>query len=337
MSIFRIVKNKTNKSKEYGSPCRDAGTVLLFVFLLPYVISCLWGHIGEESELFAKRTENEENYIDEQYEVVLTGNWGNRRITMQEYLIRKLKIVMPKEENGVSYEEEAAKAQAVLLRTELWRFLSSQDDMIDNAVVLQDDITLYSEEKEEEEEAFYEKAVCATDGIYLSYEGQPVKAAFFPVSNGMTRNAAQVWQDDSYPYLVGIECNLDISARDYQSQVTIEKEAYCRIIRELFEIEGTEQDLWDKPEFTYDSAGYVIKAEFKEHFCSGEAFRYAFGLNSASFQIQWQDASVVFNVKGVGHGFGMSQYGANEKAALGESYEQILKDYFFQVELVKIE
>lgn len=35
-------------------------------------------------------------------------------MTMQEYLIRKLEMVMPEEDNGIAYELEALKAQAVL-------------------------------------------------------------------------------------------------------------------------------------------------------------------------------------------------------------------------------
>lgn len=335
MSIVRIVKNRTNKRMDYGNPYRDAGTVLLFVFLLPYVISCLWGHIGEETDFFTKRKEEAE-YIDERYEVLLSESCGLRQISMQEYLIRKLEAVMPKED-GVFYEEEAMKAQAVLLRTELWRLFLTRESVAENAVILQEDMAMSRKEEGGREASDYEKAVCATDGIYLAYEGMPVKAAFFPVSNGRTRDASQVWQDDSYPYLVGVECGSDISAKDYQSQVTIEKGSYCQLAQELFGIEGTEQELWKSPEFTYDSAGYVIKAELEGHSCSGEAFRYAFGLNSASFQAQWQETEVVFSIKGVGHGFGMSQYGANEKASSGENYEQILKEYFLWVELVKIE
>ena len=51
MNLFRIVLKRTNKRKYDDSPWRDAFMVLLFVFLLPYVIAYLWGHIGEESDL----------------------------------------------------------------------------------------------------------------------------------------------------------------------------------------------------------------------------------------------------------------------------------------------
>ena len=64
MDLFRIVLKKTNKRKYSNSPGRDVIMVLLFVFLLPYVISCLWGHVGEESAILFRRTESEKESID---------------------------------------------------------------------------------------------------------------------------------------------------------------------------------------------------------------------------------------------------------------------------------
>lgn len=336
MNLFRIVQKTTNKRKREDSPYQDAAAVLLFVFLLPYVITCLWGHIGEETENVFNNSAEEEEWLDGRYEVALSGNWGIRRMSMEEYLIRKLKIVMPQDdESGISYEPEALKAQAVLLRTELWRLIIACND----TVVIQDDVTLYEGNGgfTEDMESLYEKAVHETDGIFLAYEGQPVKAAFFPVSSGRTRNAQEVWKNAGYPYLISIECNRDISARNYQSNNVILMEEYCQMVKELFGIDGTLEELWAAPEFIYDSADYVTEAELDGHSCSGEEFRNAFGLSSASFHAEWMDESVIFHVKGVGHGFGMSQYGANEKAVSGESFDQILEAYFFNTELAKIE
>lgn len=336
MNLFRIVQKRTSKSKRENSSFRDVGAILLFVFLLPYVVSCLWGHIGEETEAFFDDTVKEKDWIDRRYEVGLSESWGIRRMSMQEYLVRKLEIIMPHEEGSdLQYELEALKAQAVLIRTELWRLFISNS----NSVIIQDDVTMHNRDETAlaSGETLYERAVRETDGIFLSYDGQPVKAAFFPVSSGQTRNAKEVWENSEYPYLISVKCSQDIQADNYQSQTSVSKEEYCRLIRELFEETGTIQEMWAAPKFTYDSAGYVIEADFYGHTCSGETFRNKFGLNSACFQMQWLDESVVFHVKGVGHGFGMSQYGANRKAMSGESFDQILEDYFFHTELAKIE
>ncbi len=46
---------------------------------------------------------------------------------------------------------------------------------------------------------------------------------------------------------------------------------------------------------------------------------------------------MIFRVTGVGHGFGMSQYGANCMALNGETYDQILQKFFYRTELTKFE
>lgn len=350
MNLFKIVQKRTDKSNAENKPYRDVGTVLLFVFLLPYVISCLWGNVGEETEsISGRRGKEETDWIDERYEISLSGNWGIRKMSMQEYLIRKLEVVLGKDDDDSYdiYELETLKAQAVLLRTELWELILSSD----GSVNIQDDVTMYeSKEKNDaklldEEGAalktLYEQAVTETDGIYLTYENHPIKAAYFPVSNGHTRSASEVWENADYPYLLSVECSQDITASDYQSRETFSKDEYCRIIQEIFgdgEASNiTLNNAWDNAEFIYDSAGYVLTAEVNGSSCNGEAFRNAFNLSSASFNAEWSDSEVIFHVKGLGHGFGMSQYGANVRAVSGETFDEILKYYFFNTELAKIE
>lgn len=339
MNIFRIVQKRTNRRKHDENPWREVPAVLLFVFLLPYVISCLWGHIGEETEVFFRIEEEETDWIDARYEVILSGNWGKKRMTMQEYLIRKLEMVMPEEDEGLTYELEALKAQAVLLRTELWALFLAQEASVDEALIIQEEAfpSQNGDRKEGEREESYRQAVQETDGIFLAYEARPIQAAFFPVSNGQTRNAAEALQSGNYPYLVSVECGQDIMSSDYQSQIVLSKEAYCALAAPLFDGIGEEEALWEGMEFRYDSAGYVMEAVFQGRSCDGETFRYALGLPSACFRADWGEKEVVFHVKGVGHGFGMSQYGANRKAVEGKTFDNILMDYFFQAELVKIE
>lgn len=327
MNLFRIVLKRTNKRKYDDSPWRDAFTVLLFVFLLPYVIAHLCGHVGEQSALLFGYSDTKEEWTDTEYEVYLQGKWGNKRMTMQDYLIQKLKLVMPyDDEDGIKYELEALKAQAVLLRTQVWEMYLADGG------VLQDDTLYYIEDNyNQEKEALYKTAVCETDGIYLSYDGKPVKAAYFPVSNGRTRNA------ENYPYLVSVECKQDILAKNFQSRVTFSKEEYCRLVKQIFPIEDEKEEIWNQLELTYDSTEYVKEAVVNGHSCNGEIFRDTLGLSSSCFYAEWNDNSVTFFVKGVGHGLGMSQYGANERAISGENFAEILENYFFQAELVKIE
>ncbi len=317
-------------------------SVLLFVFLLPYVVSCLWGQVGEESEALSFFHEEESTLLDRSYEITLSREWGSQTMPMDKYLIGKLAAVMPKNpqegKESIVYEDEALKAQAILLRTELIPFLRSQQQQTDSPIVLKDSIFDDSllDEMQEESRARYEQAVHITDGVYLAYQGEAIKAAYFYLSNGSTRDAAEVWDNAAYPYFKRTVCGQDILAKDYQKEVVISKEAFQTVLKDCMGISSSETD-FEKLQCSYDSAGYVIQAQVEEWVCDGETMRYAFGLPSASFTIEWRKEEVVFHVKGIGHGFGMSQYGANQMAKQGESFDAILKNYFFQAELLKIE
>ena len=61
---------------------------------------------------------------------------------------------------------------------------------------------------------------------------------------------------------------------------------------------------------------------------SGTLIRQMFSLRSSTFDMSITDKDVIFTVRGYGHGVGMSQYGANEMAKKGKTYDQILT-YFY--------
>ncbi len=326
MNDNRIVLKGTNK--------RDAGGFLLFVFLLPYVCACLWGHVGEETD--ALRSDGQVQETDAvQYKVQVDMNWGLWEIPMEDYLAYKLEAVMPG-----NYEPEALKAQAVLLRTELVQIFREEGE---NLRIAGDNLEKWYEAGDTEEElAPYRQAVEETKGQYLCYQGEPVQASYFRLSNGQTRNAEEVWHTDKCPYLTGTACEQDKASKDYSRDVTVSRVNFLYEIRSRIGEEYADQELWDGISFSYDSAGYVTDVSFiieeKEvGKLDGETFRHLFSLPSASFEMEQGETKLIFHVTGAGHGFGMSQYGANSRALNGQTYDQILKDFFSGTELAKFE
>ena len=70
-------------------------------------------------------------------------------------------------------------------------------------------------------------------------------------------------------------------------------------------------------------------------FIQRNRYTLAFQLKSANFSVSEKDNKIIFNVKGNGHGVGMSQYGANYKAAQGATYKDIINTYYKDVSLTK--
>ena len=67
----------------------------------------------------------------------------------------------------------------------------------------------------------------------------------------------------------------------------------------------------------------------------GTDIRKKLDLRSTDFNINIRDNMVYITTNGYGHGVGMSQYGANEMAKKGYGYEDILKHYYSNIEIVK--
>lgn len=327
MKVSKIVEKRTNK--------RDALGFLLFVFLLPYVCACLWGHVGEETrEVAADRKQRKEIQAAVPYRVEVSMEWGTWELPAEEYLIYRLAETMQGD-----YEKEALKAQAVLLRTEVVQSYKMQEN---GRIQVEDaGFTTFYHENSQEGLEQYQQAVEETKGLYLCYQGQPVQASYFKVSNGQTRDAGEVWHTDKCPYLTGIACEQDRASGEWSSTVVIDRDHYIRCLRTIVGEAYSEDTLWNDGEFTYDKAGYVTEViyteEEKETEIDGETFRHLFGLHSASFEMDRDELQIVFHVTGVGHGFGMSQYSANCKALNGETYDTILKDFFPETELAKFE
>ena len=308
----------------------------MFFFLLPYVCACLWGHVGVEKDALRRDKRQVQTQENDSLRIWVDMKWGVWELTLEEYLAYKLESVMPG-----TYEREALKAQAVLLRTEVIRAVQEQGG--DSLRVTGDGLEKWYEADGEIQEELkpYTEAVEETEGLYLCYQGDPIQASYFKMSNGQTRDAAKVWQTEKFPYLTSVSCEQDKAAQDYSSEVVISKANYLYEIQSRIGAEYSSQELWEGMQFVYDDTGYVTSVSFFAEGeeigqMDGETFRYLFALPSASFETEQTDTQITFHVTGVGHGFGMSQYGANCKALNGETYDKILKEFFFRDGISKI-
>ena len=77
-----------------------------------------------------------------------------------------------------------------------------------------------------------------------------------------------------------------------------------------------------------DSAGSVRTVSVGGVRVKGSSLRSVLGLRSACFEWEVQDGKLVFFVTGFGHGVGLSQYGANQMAADGADYLEIVTHYY---------
>ena len=262
---------------------------------------------------------------------------------LEEYLVGVVAAEMP-----ASFPEEALKAQAVAARTFIVsRSLSDAGDVPEHkgAVVCTNPAhckawrnieTLKSGwgEKAEEYEAKIKNAVASTEGKLILYEGKPISAVYYSMSSGNTENSADVWGGD-LPYLKSVNSSFDSKAPGFASQAAFTPEEFKRVI--LTEnpkaVLGDDPSLWVGQAVTSEGGG-VMTIKIGGELFKGTRLRTLFSLRSHCFTLSYTDGVMLFEVKGYGHGVGMSQWGSRFLAEEGKTYTEILKYYYTGVEIV---
>ncbi|MCL2052248.1 MAG: SpoIID/LytB domain-containing protein [Lachnospiraceae bacterium] len=310
------------------------GTVLLFLFLLPYIITSLFGNVNHSTiggTLNLLLNGLEKDLADSSIYIENTTTAGRERLPLEIYLLDKLsRSINP------DYQLEALKAQAILLRTALMEELWENSGNIRGTVRINDHE--YGQGLLNEDIVI---AIASTRGVFLTYDDKPAKVAYFAVSNGRTRDGSEAFGQGVLPYFKAVDCNRDFLAENFTSQKTMTKNEFTAAIESHALISLTNDFSLDDISINRDLSGYVIDVTINNQteavVLSGEECRQIWGLSSSSFSIDENRNRIVFSVRGIGHGLGMSQFAANEMAKNGNDYISILEYFFSGLMLTKFE
>jgi stage II sporulation protein D len=303
-----------------------------------------------EQKVYEEKEEKEEIYNDSKIiKVKLTDKNEIVEMTVNEYLKGVVPAEMPPD-----YNMEALKSQAIVARTYLYQKMSSSAhkdcDICDNYMHCQ---AYYTYEKlmrawertkkydKQTREKYYAKvceAVDKTDGIVVTYNGKCIKAFFHASSPGKTESAYEIWGEQNISYLRSVDSIEDKSYKYYETEVKVSlSELEMKINKSL----SKECSIGENEENAVDILSYTDSGRVKNVKIGGKIYkatelRTALGLRSTNFTVEQRGNVVVFDVKGNGHGIGMSQVGANYLAKQGETYEEIIKHYYTGVELTEM-
>lgn len=270
------------------------------------------------------------------------GGFGGRQADpVQQQIEEALPFVVAKEVS-VGSRTETLKAQAVIARTNLWgMYLKNQSDDAQGKRdwlepgETEDLMTLWGASAYEKNMEKFRQAVKETRGEILTVEHQPIQAAYHYAANCKTRNASEVPGQEAAVYLQSVDSSDDMLADGFLSISYMEKQQMADALASLFQEDAPQaENLPGALELTVrDSAGYVTEVTCGRTVANGEAVRQALHLNSACFYFSELDGKIRILTKGIGHGLGLSQYGANELAKQGKNYQDILKYYYQDVTL----
>ncbi len=300
-------------------------SICILVVTVPYVVTFLF-----QGNKTSTSSTTMENILEKESD--RKGETLDAELDMEEYLVGILAKEIP-----LDYQMEAVKAQAVIDRTSLAAALESQEGNLPASMSREEMLTLWGQEGFEDNYQMLKAAAEATEGEIMYYNGKPIHAAFHAVSAGKTRSAKEGLQREDEPYLAQADSGMDIPSPDFLKVVFMEKEEFCKQLKEECpELEITPDHIMESIVIeTRDSSDYVIQMKIGEKTVTGEEFREYLSLNSACFFLKEVENKVRIVTKGLGHGLGLSQYGANELAKEGKSYKEILEYYYKDISIEK--
>lgn len=299
--------------------------ILLLIFI-PFFIVIIYNRNYKEIEL---------NYIDTVYiRVKRLKKDTIEKIPLEEYIVGVLAGEMP-----INFELESLKAQAVASRSyALKRMDYNKDKEYDVVDSIMNQVYLDEEYLKEAWGNSYvkninklRKAVNETLDEYLEYDDTIVDALFFSTSNGYTENSDNVF-DFECEYLKSVESPWDKTVSSaYLTTKTISL-----------------KDFYEKLSLTYNknlnieiiersTTGRILLLKINNVEFEGTEVYNLLSLRSTDFEIELKGDYLEITTKGYGHGVGMSQYGALGMAKEGYTYDEILKHYYKNVEIAKLE
>lgn len=300
---------------------------LLFFILFPYIIS---GFSKVEKQTFSKED------VPGQIWVLQKKLWGMQKIPLEEYLLGMMAVTIPAE-----YEMETLKAQAIILRS----FCMNQMEKENGEKVIYDDLIKeyyiepeqYQEVWKENTDSYREKmqrAVEETRGIIIVCNGDIVEPPFCRMSNGITRDITEyVIHKGNYSHMKTVSCVNDKTAVEYIQYVQIPMKEFEEKIKKIL----PEKNMEIKKIILYrDANDYVKEVQIEDHRIEGENFRKTFNLISSCYFLEKLDGVIEIKSKGIGHGFGFSQYEANQLALKNNDYIYLLNYFFSNIALEKI-
>lgn len=244
-------------------------------------------------------------------------------LPLEQYLYGVVPSEMP-----ASWDPQALEAQAVAARSYALANLGKHGSL-GYDLCSTDDCQVYGGAAAETMAT--NQAVDATRAQVLTFNGRVVPAYFCASSGGYTENSEDVWErripclravpdyDQKSPYFTWYK---DVTVGDLAAGLA----RFGVDVGQLMQLQPVQR--------SYSGRVMDIRVVGSSGSCvvRGETFRMAAGLNSTLFNVSavgdGTPSEFAFAGRGLGHGVGLSQWGAKALAEMGYNYTQILAHYY---------
>jgi stage II sporulation protein D len=252
-------------------------------------------------------------------------------LPLEEYLVGLINC-----EISSAWPMEAVKAQAVIARTYA---LNRKQARSTSFYHLESSVIDQVYDGCEIEDSRARRGVAETAGEVLSYRGDVIQAFYHSNCGGRTEASENVW-GKYLPYLTGVDCRYCLSSPSSSWDLKIAVADMEERLRTAgYKVSGVA----DIRAGARNSRGrlkhVVIVSARGELSLTGDQFRKAIGyavIKSTNFSVKVENGEAVFSGLGNGHGVGLCQWGAKQRALDGFGYAEILSYYYPGTDLMKL-
>jgi stage II sporulation protein D len=181
------------------------------------------------------------------------------------------------------------------------------------------------------------EAVAITRSVVLKYRGQLADPYFSANCGGITAAASDVWPDRLQPYLQSVRDPYCAGSEQSSWQQTVPLETVTWVLKNRLKLalEGPIRDLQVAEKDTSGRARRLRVVALSAGRIDANQFRYAINrklgwntLKSSLYSVHRKNTALVFIGRGLGHGVGLCQAGAEQMGHMGIPHERILTHYF---------
>ena len=252
-------------------------------------------------------------------------------LPLEEYLVGLINC-----EISSAWPIDAVKSQAVIARTYA---LNRKEARSSAPFHLESSVIDQVYDGCEIEDSRARRAVTDTAGEVLSYNGSVIQAYYHSNCGGKTEASENVW-GARLPYLEGVDCKYCFAASSSAWEIKLLlAEIEERLKSAGYKVSGVTAVRAGARNNRGRLKNVLIVSSRGETALTGDQFRKAIGygvIKSTNFTLRATKGEVVFSGFGNGHGVGLCQWGAKQRALDGFDYAEILAYYYPGTELRKL-
>lgn len=250
-------------------------------------------------------------------------------LPLEQYLIGVINS-----EISSTWPMESIKTQAVIARTYA---VAKKRERLKASYHLESTVMDQAYDGSDLEDSRAARGVHETEGEVLTYGGKVIQAFYHANSGGRTEASENVW-GMSLPYLQGVECQYGLTSPTSKWELTLPLSRIEAALKGQ-KISG----LTDITAGLRNNRGRLktvqLVTERGTVSMPATRFRMAVGstvIRSTNFTVRVENGTALFNGAGYGHGVGLCQYGAKQRALDGFTYVEILSYYYPGTKLSKL-